>query len=119
MSVPRPAWREARRVERGIADEAFGRMLKVRTPDGLLVKCWNGAQSDRLSRVAESSGFRICLIRTLTDHRAALRDVVGDGCAARPSTGRPDDRARRGRAGIDRGDRSATEPSHLRVATWR
>ena len=25
-------------VERGVADEAFGRMLKLRTPDGLLVK---------------------------------------------------------------------------------
>ena len=25
-------------IERGVADEAFGRMLKLRTPDGLLVK---------------------------------------------------------------------------------
>jgi catechol 2,3-dioxygenase-like lactoylglutathione lyase family enzyme len=25
-------------VERGVADEAFGRMLKLRTPDGLLIK---------------------------------------------------------------------------------
>ncbi len=25
-------------IDRGVADEAFGRMLKLRTPDGLLVK---------------------------------------------------------------------------------
>jgi catechol 2,3-dioxygenase-like lactoylglutathione lyase family enzyme len=25
-------------IERGVADEAFGRMLKLKTPDGLLVK---------------------------------------------------------------------------------
>ena len=25
-------------IERGVADEAFGRMLKLRTPDGLLIK---------------------------------------------------------------------------------
>ena len=28
-----PSW-----IERGVADEAFGRMLKLQTPDGLLVK---------------------------------------------------------------------------------
>jgi catechol 2,3-dioxygenase-like lactoylglutathione lyase family enzyme len=25
-------------IERGVADEAFGRMLKLRTPDGMLIK---------------------------------------------------------------------------------
>jgi catechol 2,3-dioxygenase-like lactoylglutathione lyase family enzyme len=28
----------AHHIDRGVADEAFGRMLKLRTPDGLLIK---------------------------------------------------------------------------------
>lgn len=33
LEATNPAW-----IERGVADEAFGRMLKLLTPDGLLIK---------------------------------------------------------------------------------